>query len=91
MLNVIKLAKHVGTLNNKHKFEGLNFKDNNTLVKITNEKGEELWLPIEVLELYSNCPETVFNNLAKIVEEDRELTIGMVDKNLVIEENHNHN
>lgn len=85
MLHVIKLAKHVGTLN-KQKFEGLNFKDNNTLVKITNEKGEELWLPTEVLELYSNCPETVFNNLAKIIEEDRELTIGMVDKNLVIEE-----
>lgn len=85
MINVIKLAKHLGTLT-KQKFEKLKFSEDNEQVKITNEKGEEMWFPIEVLELYSNCPETIFNKLTKIIEEERELVIGMTDNNIVVEE-----
>lgn len=85
IIHVISLAKHLGTLT-KRKFENVTFSKNNELVKVTNEKGEELWVPVEVLELYSNCPETIFNNLAKVVEEDRVLIITTTDKDLVIEE-----
>jgi hypothetical protein len=75
-IGVIKLAKHLGTLS-KQKFENISFEEGNELVKITNEKGEELSIPVDVLELYSNCPQTLFDKLTKIVEEERELSIGV--------------
>ncbi|MFM1998862.1 MAG: hypothetical protein RL204_809 [Bacteroidota bacterium] len=85
IINVIKLSKHLGTLTRK-KFDNVVFGKNNELVKITNDKGEELWIPVEVLELYSNCPQTVFNKLTKIIEEDRELVVGIYDDNIIVEE-----
>lgn len=85
IIDVIKLAKHLGTLNRK-KFDNVQFGKNNELAKITNDNGEELWIPVEVLELYSNCPQTVFNKLTKIVEEERELVVGFNDENIVVEE-----
>lgn len=85
IIKVIKLAKHLGTLSKK-KFDSVVFSENNELVKITNEKGDELWVSVEVLELYTNCPHTIFNKLTKIVEEERELTIGLEENNLFVEE-----
>lgn len=85
IVNVIKLSKHLGTLARK-KFDNVQFSQNNELVKITNDNGEELWIPVEVLELYSNCPQTVFNKLTKIVEEERELVVGIYENNIVVEE-----
>lgn len=85
IVKVIKLAKHLGTLSKK-KFDNVAFNENNELVKITNDSGEELWVPVEILEIYSNCPQTLFNKLTKIVEEDRELTIGVEEKDIFIEE-----
>ena len=85
IINVIKLSKHLGTLTKK-KFENVIFGQNNELVKITNDSGEELWIPVEVLELYSNCPQTVFNKLTKIIEEERELVVGIYDDKIVVEE-----
>lgn len=75
IVNVIKLSKHLGSLARK-KFDNIQFSQNNKLVKITNESGQGLWIPIEVLDLYSNCPQTIFNKLTKIVEEERELIFG---------------
>lgn len=43
-------------------------------------------MPVEVLELYSNCPQTVFNKLTKIVEEEREMVVGIYDDNVIVEE-----
>lgn len=85
ILKVVKLAKHLGTLAKK-KFEQVIFSENNEFVKITNDNGEELWVSVEVLELYSNCPQTLFSKLTKIVEEERELTIGIEEGDLFIEE-----
>lgn len=85
IINVIKLSKHLGTLTRK-KFDNVVFGQNNELVKITNDNGEELWIPVEVLELYSNCPQTVFNKLTKIIEEERELVVGIYDDNIIVEE-----
>ncbi|MCD6068274.1 MAG: hypothetical protein K0S33_3100 [Bacteroidetes bacterium] len=84
-INVIKLAKHLGTISKK-KFENVEFGKNNELIKITNENGEELWIPPEMLELYSNCPQSIFNKMTKIIEEERELVVGMKDENIIIEE-----
>lgn len=85
IVNVIKLSKHLGSLARK-KFDNIQFSQNNKLVKITNENGQGLWIPIEVLDLYSNCPQTIFNNLTKIVEEERELIFGFNEDNIIVEE-----
>lgn len=84
-ISVIKLAKHLGSIANK-KFDKIEFGTNNELVKITNDNGEELWIPPEMLELYSNCPQSIFNKLTKIVEEERELLVGLNDDDITIEE-----
>lgn len=85
IINVIKLAKHLGTLTKK-KFDNVKFSNNNDLVLIINDAGEELWLPIEVIELYSNCPETIFKKLTQIIEEDRELIVGLSEDEITVEE-----
>lgn len=85
IIYVIKLSKHLGTLAIK-KFDNVQFGENNELVKIINDNGEELWIPVEVLELYSNCPQTVFNKLAKVIEEERELVVSINDENIIVEE-----
>lgn len=85
IVNVIKLSKHLGSLARK-KFDNIQFSQNNKLVKITNENGQVLWIPIEVLDLYSNCPQTIFNKLTKIVEEERELIFGFNEDNVIVEE-----
>lgn len=79
IVSVIRLAKHLGTLT-KRKFDKVKFSDNNQLVGIENDNGEIIWLEPEILELYSNCPETIFTKIAQLVEEERELIIGVSDE-----------
>lgn len=85
IINVIKLSKHLGTLTKK-KFENITFSENNDLVKMINEKGEELWIPVEALELYANCPQNIFNKITKVIEEERELAIGYNEGSINVEE-----
>lgn len=85
IIDVIKLSKHLGTLSKK-RFENVSFAENNEMIKITNDNGEELWITSDVLELYSNCPSSIFNTLTKIVEEERKLKIGVNTNELVYEE-----
>ncbi|RBA28797.1 hypothetical protein [Flavobacterium tibetense] len=75
---VLKISKHLGTLTKK-KFENLKFTKNNTEVLITNYKGEILTVPYQYLEIFSNCPDKLFSNLAKVIDEERELVIGYND------------
>lgn len=82
---VIKLSKHLGSISKK-KFENISLDENRELIKITNENGEVIWIPNEVLELYSNCPQAIFNKLTKIIEEERELIISTTEENIVVEE-----
>lgn len=75
---VIKLTRHLGTTK-KEKFENLKFRNNNTEVGILNENGEIVYVPIEILELYKKCPDALFSKVAQIVEEEREMEIGLLD------------
>lgn len=72
---VIKMALHLGTLTRK-KFRDIEFSQDNKLTKIKNEENEELWVPTEYLELFANCPDSLFSKIAKIIEEERELVVG---------------
>ncbi|WP_462278713.1 hypothetical protein [Ferruginibacter sp.] len=74
---VIKISTHVKSLIQKQ-FVEVDFKEENgeTLVGVKNAEGETIYVPIEYLELYQNCPERLFSKLTKIIEEERELEIG---------------
>lgn len=75
---VIKLTSHLKTTK-REKFENLKFRNNNTEVGVHNENGELLYVPVETLELYKKCPDTLFSNVAQIIEEEREMEIGLHD------------
>lgn len=75
---VLKIAKHLGSLTKK-KFEDIKFSKNNTEVLITNNIGEVLIVPYQYLEIFSNCPDKLFSNLAKVIDVERELIIGYND------------
>lgn len=79
IVSVVRLAKHLGTLNVR-RFDNVKFKDENQLIGIENENREIIWLEPEILELYSNCPVTIFTKIAQLVEEERELIIGVKDE-----------
>ncbi len=72
---VLKIAVHLGTITKK-KLENLKFSKDNSTVGITNEKGNVLWVPVEFVELFSNCPSKLFINLARVIEEERELEVS---------------
>ena len=74
----IKIGKHLQTLKQK-RFENLKFQDNNRLVGIRNENGEYLFVPKEYLDLYESCNSKLLEELAKIIEVDRSLVVGIVD------------
>ena len=75
---VIKLTSHLKSLK-KEKFENLKFRNNNTEVGLLNDNGELLYVPVEIIELYKKCPDSLFSNVAQIIEEERELEIGLQD------------
>jgi hypothetical protein len=78
---VIRIAMHVGTMA-KNKFDNLKFSHDNSKVLILNANGEELWVPTKHIETYINCPNTIFSKLANLIEEKRDLSIGVDDGNV---------
>lgn len=89
-IEVIKLSKHLGTLTKK-KFENVQFAENNDSIGVVNSRGDQLWISSDVLELYSNCPASIFSKVTKIIEEQRELIIGLINENKKIEEQISYN
>lgn len=80
----IKIGKHLQTLKQK-RFEHVKFQDNNKLVGIPNEYGEYLFVPKEYLDLYVSCNCKLLDELAKIIEIDRSLVVGIVENNVPVE------
>lgn len=76
---VIKIASHIGSMTKK-KIENVKFADNNTLIGIPNEKGEMLFVPLKYFEFYISCPEKLFSKITNIIEEQRDLVIGLNKK-----------
>ncbi|AMM50846.1 hypothetical protein TH61_06150 [Rufibacter sp. DG15C] len=75
---VIKAAVHLGSLSKKS-LDGFIFSPDNQFIGLKNAQGEIIWFPVEFLEQYADCPEGLFKNLIKIVEEEREFVIGYND------------
>lgn len=76
---VIKIAAHIGSMTKK-KIENVKFSENNTLIGIPNDKGEILFVPLKYFEFYISCPEKLFSKITNVIEEQRELVIG-INKN----------
>ncbi|WP_406682714.1 hypothetical protein N1F78_08425 [Seonamhaeicola sp. MEBiC1930] len=74
---VVQIGKHLKTLK-KRKFDKVEFKETKGVqfVGIYNDEGEILYVPKIYLELFTEIPETIFNRLTQLVEEERKLKIG---------------
>ncbi|MFT5729984.1 MAG: hypothetical protein ACI8PB_004158 [Desulforhopalus sp.] len=82
---VMRIGKHIGTINTK-KFETVKFRNDNTEIGIPNKKGELLWIPKFYLDLYAKCPQNILEKLVGLVEEERSLYVGVeISGNTVFE------
>ncbi|MFX0136311.1 MAG: hypothetical protein ACFFDN_21905 [Candidatus Hodarchaeota archaeon] len=87
---VIKIGKHFKRMN-KRKLENLKFEQNNEIIGIPDENNNYLYVPKKYLEYYTNCPEKLFSKIARIIEPERELIIGLLDEvDSQVDIDHNH-
>ncbi len=77
----IQLAKHLGTTKKKN-FQNVKFKDENGIkfIGVINDKGEVLYVPKNYVEEFSKIPPTIFSNITKPIELERELSIDFSKK-----------
>ena len=73
---IIRIGKHLGSLT-KRTFEHVEWREGNTEIGIPNESGEILFVPIIYFELYGQTPASLLAKLTSVVEEDRELSVGV--------------
>jgi hypothetical protein len=73
---VIKIASHLGSMTQK-KIENVKFEKNNTWIGIPNENGEIFFVPYKYFKFYVNCPEKLFSRITNVIEEKRDLSIGL--------------
>ena len=71
---VIKLVSHVKGFHKKFVHVKI---DTDEVVKITNDDGGELLVPLSVFILLDKCPQNLFSDLVSIVSRDQELEIGV--------------
>jgi len=74
---IVRIGKHIGTIAQK-KLDAVKFRNNNTEIGIPNSKGEYLWVPEIYLTFYTQCPKSILEKVANLVEEERILSIGLV-------------
>jgi len=74
---IVQIGKHLKTLK-KRKFDKVEFKETKGVqfIGIYNDAGEILYVPKIYLELFTEIPETIFNRLTQLVEDERKLKIG---------------
>ncbi len=82
---IIKIGKHLGSLTIKS-FESVDFKDNNELIGVRNSEGRILYIPKLYLDLYVSSAPSLLENLAMLVEDDRELSVGVFEDGGLTEE-----
>lgn len=82
---VIRIGKHLGDLTIK-KFENVKFQNNNELIGIRNSEGEYLYIPKTYFDLYIATNPSLLKKLCELVEDERSLSIGVINENKIEEE-----
>lgn len=82
---LIRLGKHVGNLTTK-KFEGAKFRPETQEVGIPNESGELLYVPKEFIDWYSKTNPKLLQRVSEVIEEERQLVVGVEVNGAFIEE-----
>lgn len=83
--SMIRLGKHLGDLTIK-KFDDAKFLNGNELVGIKNSEGEYLYISKEQLELYVNASPLLLKDLTEVIEEERQLVVGVIEDGEIVEE-----
>lgn len=79
-----RIGKHMGDVSIR-KFSDVRFDSSNGLIGIMNAQGEILYVPKHVLELYSQCPANILENIAANITHGRSLVIGSVEDDVLDE------
>lgn len=87
LMGVVRIAKHVGGMAKKSIGVGVKFEENNRIITIPNDDGVYLRTTREELEAYMRAPKKMLEDVARILEQDREFSFGEVkDDGTIIEE-----
>ena len=73
----VKIGKHMGDVAIRY-FENTKFTDDSALVGIRNDKGEYLYVPKKIFDIYVSCNPKLLEKLAENIDDGRELAIGTI-------------
>jgi hypothetical protein len=79
IINIITIAKHVGTVKIR-KFENLTFSEDNRLIGLPNDAGKILWTTKEAIDMYTYSPDNILSKIVRFIEQRRDLVIGVFDE-----------
>lgn len=82
---MIRIGRHLGNLTIK-KFENVRFRSENTEIGIPNENKEYLFVPKKYFDFFLSANPKLLNKIAELIEEERELEIGVYKEGEVIKE-----
>ncbi|WP_339515091.1 hypothetical protein [Pseudomonas sp. RL_15y_Pfl2_60] len=80
----VRIGKHMGSVSLKT-FENVKFSDDNALVGIKNSKGEYLYVPKYILDIYVESDFGALEKLASLIEDGRVLKVASIVDNVVDE------
>lgn len=75
---IVRIGKHLGSIGIRT-FGNITWRNSNTEAGIANEGGDLLFVPVDILKLYGACPIDILSSMAALVDEDRELRVGVYE------------
>lgn len=84
-VHLIRLAKHTSKLKG-WLLENVRWRNDNTEVGIPNKDGHYEYFPAEFIKWYAAMPPQIMRKMVEVVEEERTLTVGVLDGELVLQE-----
>jgi len=85
VVHLIRLAKHTAKLKG-WSLDHVLWRNNNTEVGIPNKDGHYEYFPAEFVKWYASMPPQIMRKIAEVIEEERTLTVGVLDGDAVVEE-----
>jgi hypothetical protein len=85
IVHLIRLAKHTAKLKG-WSLDHVLWRNNNTEVGIPNKDGHYEYFPAEFVKWYASMPPQIMRKIAEVIEEERELTVGVFDENGIMQE-----